>query len=215
MKEKPRPLGTWKPRRSWCPKNNCFNGLGHLAQKARFKAGFLVSGPGLRRFDLICQRWRHHAHHRIASKPAPTNLRRPQNPGIPRYPVGAGLPAMASSRPPPHRQQAGSYKFEASTKSWNTSTPCRSWLEQRWRHHAHHRIASKPAPTDWGRTQNSETPYPAGAGLLAMASSHSPSLYRQADHSTAEFNIRARECLWGGSCNPADAGRRRREWFRP
>jgi hypothetical protein len=62
------------------------------------------------------------------ASPAPTNLRRPQNPGIPRYPVGAGLPAMASSRPPPHRQQAGSYKFEASTKSWNTSTPCRSWL---------------------------------------------------------------------------------------
>ncbi|MGF6202575.1 hypothetical protein QF012_004620 [Pseudomonas laurylsulfatiphila] len=112
----------------------------------------------------------------IASKPAPTDMRPSTKSEYPQNPVGAGLPAIASPRPPP--KSPASRLLRMCVRPQNPNTPhtlCRSWLASDGVATATTEIASKPAPTDVRSTTKSEhLTHTVGAGLPAIASPRPP-----------------------------------------
>ncbi|VVP54804.1 hypothetical protein PS854_05583 [Pseudomonas fluorescens] len=113
----------------------------------------------------------------IASKPAPTNLCDTKQFPSPHKPVGAGLPAMAASHSPPLSPASRLLQICVIPNNSRAPQTCRSWLASDGGIAFTIAIASKPAPTNLCDTK--QFPYPrkpVGAGLPAMAASHSPPL---------------------------------------
>jgi len=105
--------------------------------------------------ELACQRWRHHGHHRLASKPAPTDVWNASNSPCLCNPCRSWLASdggiTATIASPANRllRMCGTPQIHLAC-----ATPVGAGLPA-MAASGHHRLASKPAPTDVWNASNS------------------------------------------------------------